>query len=256
MARTAPHSADTTPFASVKQATSALRRLAQSNWPLVTPQSAMVDKITAWVAQSDHLAWSVPQLVAAASVKRDPDIRVSAPLEWLASTETTFRAGQVFWTALFARGLAPHIYLPDAQVSPLGLVAYRKDAAALAFLLKHTTPPHSRLVLNAEHLKGDPNKSKMIGSTLLHRLLERNASNQGGEKALAACVALMIAHDPDAPLCTTQKGRYPDGGLPKDWALRQVVCSARQARQAALEHAAITAAVDTTTQAAGVPFRM
>ena len=239
------------PFVSIDEAATNLRSMAHSLYP--SPRTSgvrLLADVTTWVARSASLPWTPAAalaLVQEANATGYGGGTTSKPLFWLTGPGT-LPAALAFWSAMFTRGLSPTTYMPKLQMTPLGYTAFAKNAQALAFMLRHTSPPESRLTLLKEHLSVGQRSKGHEGNTLLHRLLNRAAGSSGNEgRALLKCVQRIIAHDPDAPLCQNSMGRFPDSDLISTCPAVQCARTARLTRQAALERATLSAHVSTPT---------
>lgn len=157
-----------------------------------------------WLAQCANLPTPWPQEeLHALALFRANQSRFNEILCWCSASHPSFGALRM----LLGWGLDPVRYLENSRVSPLGYAAYAGEHEAVELLLQHTSAPSSRLTLTPSHLsKHTPKLDDLVGGTLLHRLLERSATNSQEARAV---VDAIYAHDPDSVLCQTKSKKYP-----------------------------------------------
>lgn len=121
-------------------------------------------------------------------------------------------------------GVPPHRYFAASNITLLGQSAYTGNAAALKIILPACPPPACRLVTERHHLseKVDAD-SWLVGSTLLHRVVDQNAGliddkdNAKRVSQLKKVLDLLIKHDPDCLLVRNQTGHLPEEMAPASW---------------------------------------
>lgn len=182
-------------------------------------------QLKTWVDQSDKLGtWSRKHFETLCNARCDG--RIGFLLRASAFSEYDFLVNK-----LLDRGWDPAMYIQDQGVSSLGYAAYALKPVAVAKFLKHCPPPDCRLALKAEHLTGY-DKHRLTGSTLLHRLGERQSGGfaLSDSNTLKQVIDLLIDHDPEALLAKTKGGQFPEnfaGG-----ALKTYLAERRAAYQA------------------------
>lgn len=144
----------------------------------------------------------------------NPQIRPKAsPLGWLSLKDIPSRR-RLVRMLVKEIGVPPHLYLEQLGATLLGASAYTLNAPALKILLRHTSPPESRLIIHAHHFSSVP-APWLLESTLLHRVIERHkglsATNNKTEFDQAIeTVGLLIKHDPQAMLIKNSLSQLPD----------------------------------------------
>lgn len=159
----------------------------------------------------NYLPKKSPSLVAR---KINPQIRPQpSPLGWLSLEDIPSRR-RLVRMLVEEIGVPPHLYLGQLGTTLLGASAYSLNTPALKILLRHTSPPESRLIIHAHHFPNVP-APWLLESTLLHRVIERHkrlsATNNKTEFDRAIeTVGLLIKHDPQAMLIKNSLSQLPD----------------------------------------------
>lgn len=149
-----------------------------------------------------------------AAHKINPQIRPKAsPLGWLFLEDMPSRR-RLVRMLVEEIGVPPHLYLEQLGTTLLGASAYTLNTPALEILLRHTSPPESRLIIHAHHFPS-VHAPWLLESTLLHRVIERykrlSATNNKTEFDQAIeTVGLLIKHDPQAVLIKNSLSQLPD----------------------------------------------
>lgn len=103
----------------------------------------------------------------------------------------------------FAGGFSPARFIPQSRVSTLGMAAYQGVLEVVELAYEYMSKEEGRLVMLAEHLPHTD--SEQVGSTLLHRLVERTNHNE-----YLYVAKIILKHDPEACLQQRKDGLYPD----------------------------------------------
>ena len=198
---------------------------------------AYLNEFREWMALCQKLPTPWPHKIlmelANTSRSRNDDGSESRRTEVLALMETPFSQHEDVLEQLLQWGMDPTMFIKKAHVTMLGYAVYARRLDDVKVLLRHCSPPKSRLLLESSMLPSHtPNRNSMVNSTLLHRVSERFSKAPHQPQQVLPIVDALLEHDPSAILCKTKNGR-----LPEDFAtgpLRQEIKDRRLAYQAQL----------------------
>jgi len=131
-------------------------------------------------------------------------------------------------------GVSPLQYFPELKVTLLGQSAYGLKPDVLSIMLRHCSPPGSRLLVKSEHV--NKQDGVFVDSTLLHRVVHRFKKippDSPSFENLQKVVSLLIKHDPECLLERNKLGMLPDE-LAYGGALFDMLYQARQKLQASV----------------------
>lgn len=179
---------------------------ADDRYQLYSPtNNESAQKLKKWALMAEKLPTPWPQELIEKMVNHRPEGGKSSEfLRWVQKVHhnkdkvEAKKALQV----IFKAGVSPSLYIPQAGVSIIGLAAYIDCAEIVELSYQYEQKEKLRLTLHAEHM--GPNHPD-IGSTLLHRLVERSGH---GDKYLEIAKVITI-NDPEAVLQQTASGRFP-----------------------------------------------
>lgn len=149
--------------------------------------------------------------------------RQSLPNTWGLLTDGTTR-NKLVRLLVEELDVPPHRYFPAPNITLLGQAAYTGNAQTLKIILPACPPPACRLVTEFHHLgENAPSDSWLVGSTLLHRVVEQHAGLVDDEEnakrvnLVKKVLAVLIKHDPDCLLARNQNGHLPEEMAPASW---------------------------------------
>ena len=155
-----------------------------------------------------------------AEARRIP--RRSLPCAWIGISDLPLQR-KLLRLLVEEIGVSPTRYFPHPNITLLGMSAYSVNASAVKIMLKNCSPPASRLVTLPEHLKKVTADHWLVGSTLLHRVVNQLASlsaqsqdtdTQEQWHGALATLDLMVRHDPGALLARNHSGQLPEEMAP------------------------------------------
>ena len=176
----------------------------QSLSPQLSRRSAK--KIEDWCALSEKLPVPWPDVVLQKMIHFAPQGGKSSEiLRWVQKVhhDKDKKEAKRALSLVFKAGIKPSQFIPQSGVSIVGLAAYLGCLDVVKLCYGNENKEALRLKLLAEHLRSSD--KHMVGSTLLHRLVERSGS---GEKYVDM-VKLILKLDPQACMQQTQNGVFP-----------------------------------------------
>lgn len=159
------------------------------------------------VAQKSTKPWPDDLLIKMMDfVPQDAQARHSEFMRWVNKANYGHAHALDALRVCFEAGFSPARFIPNSRVSTLGVAAYIAAPSVVQLCYQFCSIEESRLTLQSSHLSA--NDRYLVGSTLLHRLVERHGT---GNKDYTKIVSLILKQDPEACLQQRQDQLYPDG---------------------------------------------